>query len=395
VDRADRERRRAEQRRPRGCGRLRAAVALVVVLAAAVALVVVATGGSGTRDARGLGAAPPAQADSAAPSRTRAQKVAERPEITVVVGGDVALSARSTLPSDGLAGLGVIREPLQKADLAIVNLEGTLGTNGTSKCGTGATNCHAFQAPPSIAGQLHAAGVDVVNLANNHSLDAGPAGAASTRAALDAAKVHWVGPQGTTAVLDVQGTKVALVGMAPYAPFDDLRDLDQVEARVRDADRRADVVIVVIHAGREGADATRTPAGHEVAFGEDRGDTRQAAHTTIDAGADLVVGSGPHVVRGIQRYHGRLIAYSVGNLVGNGTLGISGDVGRCVLLRVRLGADGTIRSGDVVPLTMQPAGQPHRDPERRAIALMNDASRRDFGPTAVFVGRDDTLHLRR
>ena len=75
-------------------------------------------------------------------------------------------------------------------------------------------------------------------------------------------------------------------------------------------------MVVLMHAGAEGADRTHVPAGREEAYGEDRGDSPLFARTAIDAGADLVLGSGPHVLRGMQLYKGRLIAYSLGNLAG-------------------------------------------------------------------------------
>ena len=73
-------------------------------------------------------------------------------------------------------------------------------------------------------------------------------------------------------------------------------------------------MIVFIHAGAEGVGQEHTPLGEEYHLGEPRGDTRAFAHAAVDAGADLVLGSGPHVLRGIELYRGRVLAYSLGNL---------------------------------------------------------------------------------
>ena len=100
-----------------------------------------------------------------------------------------------------------------------------------------------------------------------------------------------------------------------------------VQALVARAAAQADVVVVFFHAGAEGSDQTHVPAGPETAFGEYRGDSRHFARVAIDAGADLVLGSGPHVLRGLELYRGRLIAYSLGNLAGYrnfSTAGLSG-----------------------------------------------------------------------
>ena len=78
---------------------------------------------------------------------------------------------------------------------------------------------------------------------------------------------------------------------------------------------------MIIHAGAEGADQLHTPYGSQYYLGENRGNARAFAHAVIDAGASIVLGSGPHVIRGIERYRGRLIAYSLGNFVGYHTLG--------------------------------------------------------------------------
>ena len=117
-------------------------------------------------------------------------------------------------------------------------------------------------------------------------------------------------------MVERDGFKVAFVGFSTYRWSAPMSSDAAVRRLVRAAARRAPVVVAMFHAGAEGADKTRVPGGREHAFGEDRGDSRHFARAAIDAGADLVVGSGPHVVRGLELYRGRLIAYSLGNLTG-------------------------------------------------------------------------------
>ena len=194
------------------------------------------------------------------------------------------------------------------------NLEGTLSTGGASKCGAGAANCFAFQAPPANARALGAAGLDVVNLANNHAFDYGEAGRTQTLGALTAAKVAFTGLPGDVRVLARRGVRVAFVGFSTYRWTPSMDDPQAVRALIDQAEVLADVVVVFFHAGAEGSDRTGVPVGREWAFGEDRGDSRAFAHLAIDAGADLVLGSGPHVVRGMETYRGRLIALLAGQL---------------------------------------------------------------------------------
>ena len=124
---------------------------------------------------------------------------------------------------------------------------------------------------------------------------------------------------------------------------------------MRRARRRASLVVVIIHAGAEGAGALHTPHGSEFFVGENRGNPRAFAHAVVDAGASLVVGSGPHVIRGVERYRGRMIAYSLGNFVGYHTLAGGGVLSDSAILRVTLGADGRVLAGRWISMLLQGA----------------------------------------
>ena len=159
-----------------------------------------------------------------------------------------------------------------------------------------------------------------------------------------------------------------------------MSDLAEVKALVTEADRQADVVVVLMHAGAEGADRTHVPIGREEAYGEDRGDSRAFARTAIDSGADLVLGSGPHVLRGMQLYKGRLIAYSLGNLAGWHNFSVHGTLALSGLLEVELAPDGRLIRGRLVSLKLRGAGVPYRDHTHAAERLVRALSRSDFGP---------------
>lgn len=220
-----------------------------------------------------------------------------------------------------------------------------------------------------------------MSLANNHSYDYLQRGLEQTKAALRAAGIGFTGLTGQVTVLNVRGVRVAAVGFAPYAWSANLNDLSAARDLVRRAARKADVVIVLMHAGAEGADKIHTPDGPEVAFGELRGDARAFAHAAIDAGADLVLGSGPHVIRGIERYRNRLIAYSLGNFGGWGNFGVGGNLSLSGLLTVRVDADGGILGGRWLSLTLVSPGVPRVDPTHAAARLARRLSAADFGRT--------------
>jgi poly-gamma-glutamate capsule biosynthesis protein CapA/YwtB (metallophosphatase superfamily) len=301
--------------------------------------------------------------------------------VSLTWGGDVTLgSSYGRPPRAGWPQLAEIAPVLRGSDVTALNYEGTFAPGGASKCGGGRSHCFAFQAPAGNARSLRRAGVDLANLANNHAYDFGPLGYASTRRALRRAGVEPTGGPGEVRVLRRNGTRIAFVGFSSYRWSAPLNDPGAVRRLVRRAAHRAPVVVVLFHGGAEGADRTHTPGGTEHAFGENRGDLRRFARVAIDAGADLVLGSGPHVLRGLELYRKRLIAYSLGNLAGWHNFNTSGPVlSLSALITVHITRSGRFREGEITPLRLDGTGVPHRDPSERAAELMRRLSYNDFG----------------
>jgi poly-gamma-glutamate capsule biosynthesis protein CapA/YwtB (metallophosphatase superfamily) len=272
----------------------------------------------------------------------------------------------------------------------IGNLEGTLSSGGTSKCG-GGENCFAFQAPTRYARVLRDAGFDAANLANNHAFDFGAAGQAQTVRALRQAGVAITGRPGEITVRRVGGIRVALLGFAPYAWASRLDDIPSAAALVRRAAGRAEVVVVTMHAGAEGPAATRVPEGVEHYLGENRGDVRAFARAVIAAGADLVLGSGPHVVRGVERFRGRLIVYSTGNFAGHRSLSVRGVLAAGAVVHVTVRGDGTVARGRWISTLLVGQGRPVLDPAGTSLALARRLSRQDFPRTAARIDANGTI----
>jgi hypothetical protein len=329
----------------------------------------------------------------AAPGREAARAAAlRRRSVTIAWVGDMSLSSDLGLPSPAGAGpFAAVRRQLAGADLTLGNLEGTLGSGGRSKCGKHAKDCFAFRAPARYAALYARAGFDVLNVANNHAADYGPAGEARTLAALYRAGVRAAGTPGHVELRAARGVRVALLGFAPYPWAPSLRDIPGAAALVRRADRAADVVVVMMHAGAEGAGEVHTPRGAERAFGEHRGDARRFAHAAVDAGADLVLGSGPHVVRGVERYRRRLVAYSLGNFLGFHTFKRGGVLSLSGILRVRLAGTGALRDARWLSVRLVGPGTPEPDPTDASAKLVSRVSRADFGAGAMTVGRGSRL----
>jgi hypothetical protein len=313
-----------------------------------------------------------------APATSTAQP-AEPASGVVTIGwvGDTTPGSRYGMPPRaGRALFEKVRAQLQAPDIMVGNLEGTFGNGGKSKEGTG--SLFWFQAPPANAKSLAWAGFDLMNFANNHAHDYLDAGMASTKRALKTVGVAYTGLPGQITVLERNGVRVAFIGVAPYPYSQSLGDISGTAKLVRRARKGADVVIVLMHAGAEGSGQTHTPKGTEHAFGEFRGSPRAFSHAMIDAGASAVLGSGPHVIRGIERYKGRLIAYSLGDFAGWGNFGTSGTLGLSGLLTVRVDRQGEVLGGNWLSLKLARPGVPAVDPHRTSGTLVRKLSRQDF-----------------
>lgn len=305
--------------------------------ACGLAAVVLSVGlvGCTTPTERSASTQPPASGRTSdptpAPSPTDAPDAAEDPSdarrpVRIAVAGDVhfegALAARLRSPDTALAPAA---SALAAADLAIVNLETSVGTGGRPEPG----KRFVFSAGPAAFTALAEAGVDVASMANNHALDHGRARLPSTvraaRAAVDADPPLAVvgigrdaGEAFRPALTEVRGTLVATLAasVADQDPTADRTghwaatarrsgvasalDAARLLAEVRRVDARADVVVAYLHWGVQGE---RCPSA----------DQRSLATRLVDAGADVVVGSHAHLLQGDGRLGRGYVAYGLGN----------------------------------------------------------------------------------
>jgi poly-gamma-glutamate capsule biosynthesis protein CapA/YwtB (metallophosphatase superfamily) len=309
--------------------------------------------------------------------------------------GDVIMGAApSNLPPNNGHGFFDDVAAALHTDLQMANLEQPLTNDtGVGKCSAGSagSTCFQFRSPPAYATVLKEAGFALVNLANNHAYDFGPAGHQNTRAALDTAGVKYTGPPGMITVVDVKGVKVAVLGFAPYPWANDLVNIAKGQDLVRAAKQQADLVVIQVHMGGEGADRTHVKPGTEMFLGENRGDPIAFSHAMIDAGADVVFGHSPHVMRAMEFYKGRLIAYSLGNFAGYHALSYSGVFGISGILKVTLHKDGSFVGATLVPTKMVAPGAPRMDPGRQAIPLVGGLCKADFPKTGAQIAADGTV----
>jgi hypothetical protein len=334
--------------------------------------------GAGSTSRSGSPAPSVAAASSSSPSSS---PTPDEP-IVIEIGwvGDTTPGSQYGMPPNGGRALfASVEDQLRRPDLMIANLEGTYSTATTSK-GSGA-NTFSFQAPPSYAEALVWAGIDMVSVANNHSHDYLELGLEQTKEALKAVEVEYAGIPGDEPVVDVKGVRVAVLAFSPYPWNNNINDIPAASKLVEKTAMEADVVVVLMHGGAEGADLVHTPNGAEVAYGENRGDLRAFSHACVDAGADLVLGSGPHVIRGIERYKHRLIAYSLGNFGGWGNFGTGGNLSLSGLLTVKIDGSGKIHGGRWLSIYINEPGVPTVDSGNTAANLVRQLSADDFSAT--------------
>jgi poly-gamma-glutamate capsule biosynthesis protein CapA/YwtB (metallophosphatase superfamily) len=320
------------------------------------------------------------------------------PGLTLAAVGDIMPGTdfpENTLPDDdGLSFFDAVTPLLSEPDVTFGNFEGVLldGGEPVKQC-TNKKVCFLFRTPSRYARYLKLAGFDVMSLANNHARDFGEAGRSSSMAALDAEGIHHSGREGTVASFVANGRRIAMIAFAPNVGSNSLNDPQIGLPLVTELAAKHDIVIVSFHGGAEGNGAEVLPFAREIFAGEDRGNVVEFAHSMIDAGADIVLGHGPHVVRPLEVYRDRLIAYSLGNFATYYGISVEGIRGLAPILFATLDDDGRFVSGRVEPtIQIRPAG-PAPDPARGVIKLLQTLTSTAFPAGRLQIADDGSLTL--
>ncbi|MGD9794092.1 MAG: CapA family protein [Acidimicrobiia bacterium] len=292
-------------------------------------------------------------ATTAAPAPTTT--AAPQP-ITIALAGDVHGEKQiAAVLAEGKNPLEFAAPVLTAADVAVVNLETVVGDAGKPQ-----TKTFVFRAPPSLLTALRDAGVDVVSTANNHSFDFGRDGLLETLRQIAEAGLGQIGSGNNATeayaplIIDVRGTKVALLGIARVGPSDAGRataqragttngkDIASVVAAIKAAKAQAPIVIAFMHWGIE---LDRCP---QIA-------DRDFAQSMLNAGASAVVGAHPHVLQGISTPSGKLVAYSLGNFVFYASRDAARDSG---VLTLNFSPAGDLLDHQFTPMRIDTRGRP-------------------------------------
>lgn len=298
-------------------------------------------------------------------------------------------------PNDAKDMFKLVAPVLSKTDIAFGNLEGSFLDQGTSKkCKPKSKTCYAFRMPTRYGVLFKNAGFDVLSAANNHAGDFGETGRASTRRVLDSLGIKHAGSdkgKHSTAYLNVKGKTVAFIGFATNGISFNVNQLAVARNAVKTADLKADIVVVSFHAGAEGDAAQNVPYKTEIFYGEKRGNLRLFSKAVVDAGADLVLGHGPHVLRGMEIYKDRLIAYSLGNFATYGWFRLMGPTRLTAILETELDDKGKLVSGRIHSGKQIDWGVPSLDTSGAAIRKIRSLSNKDFGKRAPRISPDGII----
>lgn len=329
------------------------------------------------------------------------EKITKNPEqekktISLIAVGDIMMgsnypSSASLPPNDGKDILSGVSDVLSDADITIGNLEGTfLNSGGKAKdCGE---HCHAFRMPEHYAGYLKDAGFDYLNLANNHSGDFGVLGRETTMKTLEEYEIKYGGLEtAPTAIIQKGKLKIGFAGFAPNWGTCDINNLTKAKEIVSSLKEKCDIVVVCFHGGAEGSGAQRTRNETEYYLGEKRGNVIEFAHGVIEAGADLVIGSGPHVSRAVELYKGKLIAYSLGNFCTYGKFGLSGVLGLAPILKVNLDEKGNFINGEIISAKQKGRGIPVLDEGNQAAQIISKLTQIDFPESKISIDSEGKI----
>lgn len=286
---------------------------------------------------------------------------------------------------------------LRSGDVVFGNMEGVLWDEDVppSKSCRDPKLCYVFRGPERYAGLLAEAGFTIMALANNHSGDWGPEGREATMAALARHDIAYAGldvSNARTATLTLDsGVTVGVAAFAPNRGTLNLNDLDAASRTVRSLAADNDVILVSFHGGAEGSKYTALPKEEETFHGENRGDVYAFAHAVVDAGADVVIGHGPHVPRAIEVYENRFIAYSLGNFWTYGRFNLQGPNGLAPVVDLVLAPDGSLRSARIRSARQAGRGGPTLDPTAGALALISELTAADLQDAGLTFEPDGTV----
>ncbi|GAB4239540.1 MAG: hypothetical protein Tsb0034_15660 [Ekhidna sp.] len=321
--------------------------------------------------------------------------------ITMAAVGDIMTGTnfpnKSYLPRDSGRYLwGEVRPLLSKAHITFGNLEGTiLNDGGEQKECNNPKLCYLFRSPEYLAANFVESGFDLMSVANNHANDFGLTGRLNTQRVLDSLNIAHAGSIDQPYTIEKVGhIKVGFCAFAPNRGTVSIHKYDYIKRVIQYLDSLSDIVVASFHAGAEGAKHQHVTRKREFYYGEDRGNVYELAHLMIDHGADVVLGHGPHIVRAIEVYKDRMIAYSLGNFLTYGRFNLRGLAGEAPLLFLKLDQDGRFLTGQIHAFLQSYELGPRNDPNLSSIKTIQRLSLKDFPENPIRIDDDGSIQYK-
>ena len=321
-------------------------------------------------------------------------------QITIKAVGDIMLGSvtpKTVLPVDsGKIFVKSISGYLNGADIVFGNFEGTfiLDSFKPNKCSEPARTmerCFEFGMPDYLAPIISKLHFNVLNLDNNHSNDYGKEGYNFTQNKLKELNIYFAAKQ-KPVILSIRSKKIIIVPFGFSETSFLISNIKKAKKIISKLKTNNNIIIVSLHGGAEGKNALHVPDSTEIMYGENRGNVKEFAHSVIDAGADLVLGHGPHVLRALELYKDHLIAYSLGNFLTYGNMNINGVSGLAGILNATLDdSTGKFISGKFISTKLIGKGYPVVDKSKKAIKLLKKLTQTDFPKTNLVIKNNGSI----
>jgi poly-gamma-glutamate capsule biosynthesis protein CapA/YwtB (metallophosphatase superfamily) len=329
--------------------------------------------------------------------------IVDTPQTVLLMGvGDLMLGSNypspNLLPRNG--GKDILLEVapvLKKADITFGNLEGViLSANGTPKQCKTPDYCYVFKSPDSYVQNYLDAGFDVLSLANNHTGDFGATGRENTTKVLQDAGIQFAGIEAHPyTIFEREGIRYGFCAFAPNTGSVSLLKIEEAVSLIRMLNDSCDIVIVSMHTGAEGSKYNHITRKDEIFVGENRGNPHSFSHQAIDAGADIVWGHGPHVVRAVEVYKDRFIAYSLGNFATYGTINVTGINGYAPIIEVETDRTGNFIRGKIHSAIQIKGKGPRWDISNRVVKEIKNLTQEDFPESNLSISKVGEITVRK
>lgn len=321
--------------------------------------------------------------------------------ISIAAVGDIMVGTnfpnKSYLPRDNGEYLwDHVHTVLQNADITFGNLEGTiLNEGGEQKECNNPKLCYLFRSPEFLSGNFKKNGFDLMSVANNHANDFGLTGRKNTQRVLDSLKINHAGSiDQPFTIAKIGRLKIGFCAFAPNRGTASIHQYEKIKTIIQKLDSATDIVIASFHAGAEGSKHQHVTRKREYYYGEDRGNVYELSHMMIDNGADIVLGHGPHIVRAIEVYNERIIAYSLGNFLTYGRFNLRGLAGEAPILEVQTDASGKFLKGKIHAFRQSYSLGPRNDSNLSSIKTIQRLSLEDFPENPVMINSSGSIEYK-